>query len=245
MHGKECRCCYQDENGNFCKNSIYFYIYKSGARYCEKHLCRFPRCRSCIDNKEYGLCQAHYNSIVFCSYIDDNKKKCMNIVEQKNIQEEKCDIFESLFDLFDSMAFLDITTSEKPIKFCDQHKCIVLDCDNRRINDKTFWCFKHSKRCDFINIKGERCDNYLFYKYDEIKYLEQMKKLNKELMNINQENNEETDELQCDIYLCSKHKCSWYKKDCNNSIDPNNEHVPYCKDHYQLDLFYQNEYVKR
>lgn len=232
-HGKQCRCIQKDSNDNQCQNSIYFYNYKNGSRFCEKHKCKFPCCNLRVNNREYHLCNLHFNSIVFCDYIDNNNHKCENIIHQlKNLDDN---------DMTASTSFVKNSVFFTKTNYCGEHTCHLTNCKNCMRNDKTPWCFKHTIRCDFENKQGERCDNYIFHKYDDdditIKNLSDC--LNK--INIEEKENDENIKIE-KIHLCAKHKCHWKKSECQKKVDNEVDNTLYCYEHRKENLFYEFEY---
>lgn len=232
-HGERCRCQHLDSNGEQCRNSIYFYMYLHGAGFCEKHKCKLPNCIYEIQNKEYNICKYHFEAVIFCDYTHNNQR-CKNIVGY----------FNNNYDTISS-SFMRSSCMCVNAKYCDEHKCHDDKCNQSIRNEKTPWCFNHSRRCEFISKNKERCENYKYYKYTDADLSEQLKLLSWNFKNISKKNPEKEyineDPLQ-EIFLCSKHQCHWTKQECKKSINDTYDDSIFCKEHYSQNLFYEYEY---
>lgn len=227
LHSKICACEHQMEDGRKCGQSIYYAYRMKGINYCQEHACRFTYCAGeRIENCD-GQCLSHYISQVYCGYIYDDGSQCKEVIGRLPATDAEKNEMMCIGDvkIRDETYKTDerIRTMDQ-LLYCVNHVCCVSDCGKCRINDNTPWCERHSKRCEYIDDKGIKCNGY----YKVARCCD--------------------DDRRVQCKLCEKHRCQWRghsigdTMDCCEKIEKHDECEKYCAIHYVQYIFYKYEF---
>ena len=232
-HANFCRCLHY-ENDEQCCNMIYFHIFKSGCNYCELHRCRAVSCIYPIENNCKNLCSAHFNSLIFCRYMNKLGVSCTNVIDVHNYSDysniflDQCQ--NSPIRQFNKTS---ISKYKKHIRrnlFCSEHTCIVDKCNNC-VRDECHLCISHSMQCEYSD-DTKKCDKYVLIPKG------------RSLMTIG----DLFEQTQLYPVYCEEHRCHWngdigdWNNYCCKCCVKKLESNLYCEEHYQIYLFRKFEY---
>lgn len=98
-------------------------MFINGYRYCLDHCCAYTGCKYPAGKNANKLCSTHYNTQVYCEYVDDKGKRCQTVIGRQNMNG--CEV------TYENKLFRDAVGTECECMKCDGCVPNILACDKK------------------------------------------------------------------------------------------------------------------